>query len=253
LIYRAKSKVRTLAGKSPVPWFDWQAQELDTSEKGRLFIGATTDLSRLIYQHEGRLVHKWLHYPDLYDRHFVPFRGTPLKMLEIGVFEGGSLEIWRRYFGVEATIYGIDINPDCADRVSEPNQVRIGSQADPAFLRSVVEEMGALDIVLDDGSHIAAHQWASFETLFPMMKEGGLYVIEDLHTSYWPGFHQGGYRRAGSAIEMIKSMIDDLHGWYHRKNARTAAGGSVAGIHIYDSIVFIEKRLATPPQHIRVP
>ncbi len=68
-----------------------------------------------------------------------------------------------------------------------PNQVRIGSQDDPAFLRSVIDEMGSPDIILDDGSHVSDHQKISFETLWPLLKVGGLYVIEDLHTAYFPG------------------------------------------------------------------
>jgi hypothetical protein len=85
-------------------------------------------------------------------------------MLEIGVFKGGSLELWREYFGPAATIFGVDVNPKCADYVTAPNQVRIGSQDDALFLEKVVLEIGTLDIVLDDDSHIGHHQRRSFES-----------------------------------------------------------------------------------------
>ena len=180
---------------------------------------------------------------------FESYRNTPVRMLEIGVYKGGSLDMWREYFGEDATIFGIDIDAECAAYATPPNQVRIGSQDDPHFLRSVTEEIGPLDIVLDDGSHIGRHQRASFDTLFPAVKEGGLYVIEDLHTSYWPVSHEGGYRRKGTAIEHVKTMIDDMHGWYHRKAITTPAKDQIGAIHIYDSMVVLEKRTIKRPTH----
>lgn len=221
-------------------------------ERGRLEAEASTDLERLFFRHRGRTIHKWVHYLSLYDRHFARYRQTPLKMLELGVSQGGSLELWREFFGPQATIFGIDVDPACADRVTPPNQVRIGSQADPAFLRTVLDEMGAPDIILDDGSHIAEHQRASFEILFPALRPGGLYVIEDLHTAYWPGCHSGGYRRAGTAIELVKQIIDDMHGWYHDKPLLTPAKDEILGVHAYDSIVFLEKGVKSRPGNILV-
>nr|WP_314443905.1 class I SAM-dependent methyltransferase [uncultured Sphingomonas sp.] len=202
---------------------------------------ASSPLARLFLDHEGRGVTKWVDYLDLYDRHLSPFRGKGVRMLEIGVLKGGSLEVWREYFGAEATLFGVDIEPRCAERVDAPNQVRIGSQDDPAFLGRVVEEMGGVDLVLDDGSHRGEHQIASFEALFPRLSEGGLYMIEDLHTSFWPGLFSGGYRRRGTGIELIKQLIDDMHSWYHDKGDAMRVRDSIRGIHVYDSIVIIEK------------
>ncbi len=213
----------------------------------------SSSVQRLFFSHLGRSISKWTHYLPVYERYFAPFRErAALKFLEIGVFEGGSLELWRKYFGSEAIIFGIDVNPACASRVSAPNRVRIGSQDDANFLTSVVGEMGGLDIVLDDGSHIGRHQRASFETLFPLLSYGGLYVIEDLHTSYWQGLHGGGYRKKGTAIEYLKQMIDDMHGWYHERATTTGAKESVGAMHIYDSIAVIEKCARLQPAHIRV-
>lgn len=202
------------------------------------------------HRHTGRMVHKWHHFLPYYDRYFAMYRVPRMKvrMLEIGVSGGGSLELWRGYFGPDAVIFGVDIDPDCARFDGEHgNRVRIGSQADPEFLRSVVAEMGGVDIVLDDGSHVAAHVKASFDTLFPLLTNGGLYVIEDMHTAYWSNYG-GSYFSGKSAIGLAKTLIDDIHHWYHPHGQRIAAArDSVAGIHIHDSMVFIEKRLRTAP------
>lgn len=103
---------------------------------------STSELGRLFFQHKGRSIWKWVHYLDLYDKHFAPFKG-PVRFLEIGVWKGGSLELWRKFFGPKATIYGIDIDPACAELVDKPNRVRIGRQGDASFLQSVVREMRA--------------------------------------------------------------------------------------------------------------
>jgi cephalosporin hydroxylase len=225
----------------------------DPAKRQELAAESSSELASLFYEHQGRVVRKWTHYLDLYDAHFRRFQGKPVKMLELGVSFGGSLELWRKFFGTEATIYGIDVDPECAQRVDPPNHVRIGSQADPAFLASVIDEMGEPDIILDDGSHIAEHQLASFRLLFPRLKAGGVYVIEDLHTAYWPGVHKGGHSRRGTAIDLTKTLIDDMHAWYHDAPTATPAKTDVAGIHVHDSIVFIHKAPRARPAHIAIP
>lgn len=210
------------------------------------------EFSKLFFEHRGRIIDKWIHYLPVYERYMRDFKNTPVKMLEIGVYKGGSLELWRKYFGDQATIFGIDIDPGCAGRVDLPNQVRIGSQDDPKFLEKVIDEMGSPDIILDDGSHVGRHQRASFDVLFPRLKVGGLYVIEDLQTAYWRRPWEGGYKRPGTAIEHIKAMIDDLHAWYHEKPTTTPARDEIGAIHIHDSIVVIEKTTKSEPRHVRV-
>ncbi len=207
------------------------------------------DLERIFASGRCRRLHKWLHYLPIYERHFARYRGTQFRMLEIGVFGGGSLDMWREYFGPKAAIWGIDVNPACAALDTPETPVRIGSQADSKFLKSVVSEMGGLDIVLDDGSHIGRHQWESFETLFPLLSDGGLYVIEDSHTSYWWQW-AGAYGRKRTAIGLAKQVIDDMHGWYHKKRTRTPAQRNVGCIHIHDSIIVIEKRQRARPGHV---
>lgn len=248
LTFRAVEKGRRMIGLPPLLPV-WSTFALDQAGRVRLSTLASGEFAKVFFAHRGHAIFKWVHYLDIYERHFEAYRNTPVKMLEIGVLKGGSLEVWRKYFGVAATIFGIDVNPECAAFATPPNQVRIGSQDDPQFLRAVADEIGAIDIVLDDGSHIGRHQRVSFDTLFPFVKDGGLYVIEDLHTSYWPNSHEGGYRRKGTAIEHIKDMIDDMHGWYHRKAMGTPAKHQIGAIHVYDSIVVIEKRKVERPCH----
>lgn len=200
----------------------------------------------IFFAHHGRPANKWVHYLPFYDRALAPYRGRPIRMLEIGVMHGGSLELWRKYFGPEATIFGIDINPECAGRVDAPNQVRIGSQADPEFLRATVAEMGGLDFVLDDGSHIASHQRVSFEALWPLLAPGGLYVIEDMHTAYWEQW-EGGLRRSGTAVELVKSLVDDMNGRYFDEDEAWAAYEEIGTVFTADSIAAIEKAARHAP------
>lgn len=246
MLRRMKNGLRRIAGLHYRP-DTFAAHSVDPSYASTGLANASSDLERMFYGNTGRLVHKWQHYLPIYERYFASHRGTPFKMLEIGVFKGGSLELWRKYFGPEATLFGIDINPAAAGYVDAPNEVRIGSQDDPDFLRKVVAEMGGVDVVLDDGSHVARHQRASFDALFPLLSEGGIYMIEDTHTAYWRDF-EGGYRRRGTAIEDAKGLVDDIHGWYHGRQGRTDIGA----ISFHDSIIVIEKAKQQRPGHIKV-
>jgi hypothetical protein len=212
-----------------------------------------SDIHRIFYSNTDTLVHKWRNYLEIYDRHLSRFRSTPFRMLEIGVSQGGSLTLWRKYFGRDAIIFGIDIDPRCVKFNGQDGQVRIGSQADPEFLRSVVAEMGGIDVVLDDGSHIAGHQHVSFQTLFPLLNEGGVYLCEDLHTSYWRDGFEGGYQKRGAFIEVAKQIIDDIHADFHnRPQSLSGANRSIHGLHFYNSIVAIDKRAEPRPAHIKV-
>ena len=213
--------------------------------------GPMTPVEELFWSNDGPIVHKWHHYLPIYDKYLSPWRGRPVRMLEIGVSRGGSMKLWRKFFGPEAVLFGIDIDTECAKFDGQSARVRIGSQADPEFLRSVVAEMGGLDVVLDDGSHVSQHIRTSLDTLYPLLSDTGLYLIEDLHACYWDSFG-GGYRRPGSFVETVKTMIDDVHHWYHNQGQRIAAtAGHLGAIHVYDSLVVLEKMAVSPPRHSR--
>jgi hypothetical protein len=117
-----------------------------------------------------------------YDAFFHEFKNKPINVIEIGVANGASLNVWLRYFDC-ARIVGIDIEPSCARFAKGRAEVRIGSQADPEFLRSVAADRPPT-IVIDDGSHMSAHMIGTFETLFPLLAPGGVYVIEDVVFHY---------------------------------------------------------------------
>tara|TARA_R110002072_G_scaffold847_2_gene6773 strand:+ start:950 stop:1663 length:714 start_codon:yes stop_codon:yes gene_type:complete len=215
--------------------------------------GFEGDLLDIYAGNEGVKVHKWHHYLPLYDRYFSRYRNTPVKFLEIGVNNGGSLQMWRRYLGKDAVLCGIDINPDCAQYDGQSGMVRIGSQDDPKFLAEVVTEMGGVDVVLDDGSHRMPHIDASLKVLFPLLTQGGTYMIEDLHTAYYPRFG-GGFKEPGNFFNTVRKMIDDMHMWYHSKGNPQVPemAREFSGVHVHDSIVVIDKAEQLRPTHSRV-
>lgn len=199
------------------------------------------DLWQDFQTNQGKVIRKWEHYFPVYERHFGPWRGRTLTFLEVGVAHGGSLAMWRRFFGPLATVVGVDIDPKCRAHEENGVFVRIGDQSDPRFLQSVVEEFGVPDVVLDDGSHQMAHIHATFDALYPRMGKNGVYMVEDLHTAYWPDFG-GGLREPGSFIERAKSLVDQLNADHARGAlASDAFTRETLSIAFYDSMVVFEK------------
>ena len=207
-------------------------------------------------------VHKWHHYFDIYTRHFEQYRNRPIRMLEIGVFRGGSLRMWKQYFHPDSTIVGIDIDKSCqAHEIADQNVfVRIGSQADPNFLAEVNGEFGPFDIILDDGSHKTHHQIVSFGALFrSALKDGGCYMVEDTHTNYWIKHVDS----PETFIEIAKQMVDMLHEPYFdrgetdfrdkhpdavEKLELSYLSANLGGICFYDSIVVFDKQKQSLPK-----
>jgi hypothetical protein len=203
--------------------------------------GATMDLWADFLTNQGKVIHKWEHYFPAYERHFAPWRGRTLTFLEIGVAKGGSLRMWRRYFGPLARVVGIDIDPRCKAHEGDGVSVRIGDQSDPAFLDAVIAEFGVPDVVLDDGSHQMAHIQATFEHLYPKLPKNGVYMVEDLQCSYWPKFG-GSLEDSKTFINIAKSLIDRLNA-EHTLGAVTpdAFTRDTFAIAFYDGIVVFEK------------
>ena|SRR5688572_16745625 len=208
-------------------------------------------LREIFHSHNGRMIHKWDHYFDIYERYFSGYRGTSVNLLEVGVSHGGSLQIWREYFGKDANIFAIDINPECKKFEDEKTSIYIGSQEDEKFLKKVIDALPQLDILIDDGGHTMNQQLVSFKNLFPVVKDGGIYLIEDTHTSYWGEYH-GGYKKKSSFIEFSKGLVDQMYAWhidndklvpvnYHTEN--------INSISFYDSVVVFEKRNRQEPSH----
>jgi hypothetical protein len=130
----------------------------------------------MFQDHRGRQIDKWEHYFPVYEKHFEKFRGTNVRVLEIGIDHGGSLQLWKRYFGRFAEIIGVDINPAA---MFEEEQIKTYCFDQCA---SSIADLGPFDIVIDDGSHDPAHQAQTFENLWPRTR--GVYLIEDCHQCY---------------------------------------------------------------------
>jgi len=200
----------------------------------------------------GRIVHRWRHYFDIYHRHLSRFRGETITMIEIGIFNGGSLKMWKEYFGPKATIVGVDINPGCK-KYEEPGiEVVIGDQADPKFLQALSKQYPKFAIVIDDGGHRMEQQVTTLEELYLPMSDDGVYICEDTHTSYMPAFG-GGHLKADTFIEYSKKLIDHLNA-FHIKESESLAQNyftqATDSIHFYDSVVVIEKKYHAQPDQV---
>jgi hypothetical protein len=205
-------------------------------------INTMNDLEKYFRQNNKRLIHKWVHYFDIYDTHFKRFRNKEIVILEIGVAQGGSLQMWKEYFGVKAKIFGIDIDPRCKEMEENNIKIFIGSQSDRNFLQNVRKQIPPIDILIDDGGHTMTQQIITFEELFDYVKENGVYLCEDLHTSY-NLFYGGGYKRYGTFIEYSKKFIDYLNAYHSEQRSLQISTftKTVNSIHYYDSIIVIEK------------
>lgn len=206
------------------------------------------DLQRYFYNNEGNMIDKWEHYFEIYDRYFYKYRNTEVIFVEIGVFQGGSLQMWKEYFGPKAKIYGIDINPECKKFEDEQIKIIIGDQENKNFLESLKNKIPKIDILLDDGGHTMKQQINTFEVLFEYIKQDGIYMCEDVHTSYWSEY-KGGFRKKSTFLEYSKNRVDDLHAWYSNTKNLTINKftKSIGAIHFHDSIIVIEKSNVVPP------
>ena len=208
------------------------------------------DLEQFFFNDDHRLIHKWRHYFEIYDRHFSRLRGRKINILEIGIMHGGSLQMWQNYFNGNAMIYALDINPECRKFESENVKVFIGSQEDKKFLQQLAKELPPLDLLIDDGGHSMKQQITTFQELYDKVKDDGVYLIEDLHTSYMK-FYGGGYKKSRSFIEFSKNFIDKLHAWHTKKVPVDNFTRSTHSLHFYDSILVLEKRKMSAPFDVK--
>lgn len=199
-------------------------------------------------------VHKWHHYFDVYTRYFGPFRDHPIKMLEIGVFRGGSLKMWKEWFHRDSQIVGIDIDPDCKKHEGDNISIRIGDQSDEKFLREIIEEFGEFDIILDDGGHTSLQQITSFNNFFRYsLKNNGIYFVEDTQCNFWPEYQDADRSFFDFSREIIDVMheayINDEREYTYRLNGPKSVKTKelsylaryVRSVSIFDSIVVFEK------------
>jgi hypothetical protein len=192
-------------------------------------------------------IHRWRHYFEIYDRHLSKFRDRDVHFLEVGVYSGGSLGMWRSYLGKKAQIYGVDIEPACQAYEGEGIRVLIGDQADRGFWQDFRREVPRLDVVIDDGGHRAFQQIATLESLLPHLQPGGVYICEDIHgrsnpfLSYLNGFAQ---HLHDDNIDWEESDTVDLSGATIRGRAEAnALQQLVDSVHFYPFLSVIERRV----------
>jgi glycosyltransferase involved in cell wall biosynthesis len=212
--------------------------------------------------HTGKVSDKWSLYLREYDRLFAPYRDQAISMLEIGVQNGGSLEIWSLYFPNAQKFVGCDINPDCAKLTyADPRiAVIVGDATTPETQVQVLAQSASFDLIIEDGSHTSSDIVKAFARYFPALKSGGLFVAEDLHCSYWQDY-EGGIFHPYSSITFFKHLADVVnheHWGVERNRTDLIAGfkqllgvdfeeemlSQISSIEFINSICIVRKRSA---------
>ena len=182
----------------------------ETARAARVAVFAPLGISVRLYGGTDKFSHDYTSY---YSRHFRRLRYRRNRIVEIGVggdeapAPGGSLRVWRDYFP-RSEVFGFDIH-DKEVRLGPRVHFVRGDQSSDGDLARLLDEMGAApNIIIDDGSHLVGHAAASLAFLFPRMPSGSLYVIEDLHTSYWPGWGGASPAPEGSAVTLVRGLVD---------------------------------------------
>ena len=147
-------------------------------------------------------------YFDVYEEYFSTFKGKNITFVEIGVFNGGSLKIWKDYFGPKSRIIGIDINPECKKFANDGIEIHIGNQSDPLFWENFFKEVGNVDIILDDGGHTNLDQIITTVKCVDKINDGGILMVEDTHTSYIDEYNS---KSSFSFVNFAKKLIDDVN------------------------------------------
>jgi hypothetical protein len=200
---------------------------------------------------EGPGIWKWKHYFDIYDRHFSRFRNREVNVLEIGVYSGGSLEMWKHYFGPHCRIYGVDIEPACRTYESSSVRVFIGDQGDRHFWTQFKREVQLLDVVIDDGSHLPEHQIATFEELLPHLRPGGVYLCEDI-SGVFHSFASYIYGFAHNLNACAHTSYNEDDNERSEVRPATPLQSAVCSIHLYPYVTVVERTIAPITEFVSV-
>lgn len=200
-------------------------------------------------------IHKWHHYLSIYDKHFKRFQGKNPTILEIGISKGGSVEMWNHYFDGQCTIYGIDIDPACLEVPKKLNitnaHIELGDQSKREFWQAYLKDKPKFDIVVEDGGHTMEQQIVTYEELINHVSDNGVYLCEDLHTSYWESYG-GGFKKSTTFIEYAKQFVDMLNIFHIRDKGCDEVKykqfrKTIQSVHFYDSVVVLEKQYDPEP------
>lgn len=204
----------------------------------------------IFFNNAGNSIHKWVDYFDVYHKTFSRFIDKKIRLLEIGVQNGGSTRMWKKYFGDQVEIVCVDIDPACKELEKDGFDVWIGDQESFEFWNELKSKYDSFDIVIDDGGHTMSQQINTFESLFPILNDNGVYLCEDTCTSYFECFG-GGLNNEKSFIEYSKKLVDEIHGWWFKKQDELESNylilESLNSIEFYDSIIVFNKRRRNPP------
>jgi len=182
---------------------------------------------------EGPGVFKWNHYLNIYHQYLKKFINRKVSIVEVGVYSGGSLTMWRNYLGESCTVYGVDILEDCKKFENEYIKIFIGDQGDESLWNRIIDEASCIDILIDDGSHHSDDQIVTFEKAFSFLSPGGVFICEDIHGTGHP------------FLAYLQGLLRNLHA--------SSVGGAISGvetspiqawmkgIHFYPYMVVIEK------------
>jgi hypothetical protein len=177
----------------------------------------------------GRGIVKWRHYFEIYHRHLNRFVGREVHIAEVGVFSGGSMDMWKAYFGPRCHVYGVDIEPACKSYEGDRVRIFIGDQADRGFWKNFREHVPVLDILIDDGGHMPEQQIVTLEEMLPHLRSGGVYLCEDVH---WV------HHRFAS---FVAGLAGSLHAWNGEPGCTTAFQSEIHSVHQYPFLTVIEK------------
>lgn len=196
---------------------------------------------------------KWNTYFDVYDELLAGFVGQPITLVEVGVLNGGSLTMWREYLGGQARIIGIDNNPNARRMEVQGFEIFVGDQASPEFWADVFAKVGSIDVLIDDGGHTNRQQVVTLSSSLAHIRDGGLVITEDTHTSYMPHFGNpspynfvGFAKHIADAIQARSPLVD--------LPETTAFAQAVHSVGFYESMVVlkVDRTRCRRARHIEV-
>jgi len=192
-------------------------------------------IKNLFYNSNSQSI-KYEKYFHVYEKIFKKFKNKKVKFVEIGIHNGGSLEIWKNFFPKGSKIIGIDINPECRQFSKKNIEVFIGNQSEPKFWDNFFSKIGKVDIVLDDGGHTNLDQIITASKVIKNIKDGGVLLVEDTHTSYSSIYNSS---KNFSFIEFSKKVIDDINSKYSNKIKKFnfSLSNHVYSVEFYESMV----------------